>query len=316
MTDQSPTANSVRDDIDNPAGRDGELMIDGRTQVFLEHRGRLFAVAYRMLGNVLDADDVLQEVWGHWVRVTREVVHNPVGYLVRATVNESLDRLTSIRRRREVAAPTWLPEPQVEQFYATGVAVGTTPPADGADDPASAAMLADSLSIAMLVVLQTLSPLERTVYVLREAFGYEHTEIAGRLGRSTVAVRQLSHRARRHVRRRERRYEVSDQEHQALTQRFLGAAQGGDVGALIDVLAADVDTGTDSGSTATYAARPIVRGQDKLIRLLGEVTTKGRMPEPTVRACRVDGILGAALRAEGCRAVSWSPNRPATAVDR
>lgn len=165
MTDKSRTANTVREGPDNPAGPKGELAIDRRTQVFLDHRGRLFAVAYRMLGNVADAEDVLQEVWGDWVRVTREAIHNPLGYPVRTTVNESLDRLASIRRRREVAAPTWLPEPRVAQFDEAGVAVGTAPPADDAGDPASPAMLAESLSIAMSVVLETLSPLERAVYV-------------------------------------------------------------------------------------------------------------------------------------------------------
>lgn len=263
--------------------------VDALTAVFQEHRGRLFAVAHRMVGSVADAEDVLQEVWLGWVRGRRDEVGSPQGYLVRATVNRSLDRLASPARQREVGIPTWLPEPAVTAW------------APEAPDPADAAQTADSVSLALLVVLETLSPLERAVFVLREAFGYEHAEIAAMLDRSPAAVRQLAHRAREHVRARRPRFatDVDEPRRRALTERFVRAAQGGDLTTLMRLLAPDVEFRTDGGGGRVQAARQVVRGRDKVVRLLSGLVARGWMPPFEVRPCRVNGGPGHLLVQDG-----------------
>src|SRR4051812_18005741 len=148
------------------------------TEVFEAHRGLLFSVAYRMLGTVADAEDIVQDAWLRWSGADRAKVEDPAAYLVRVVTNTAIDRLRSARVRRESYVGPWLPEP-----------VLTTP------DVAEDVELADSVSLAMLVVLETLSPLERAVFVLREVFGFSHAELAATLGRSEESVRQVAHRA-------------------------------------------------------------------------------------------------------------------------
>jgi RNA polymerase sigma-70 factor, ECF subfamily len=222
-----------------------------RDDVFTEHRALLFTVAYEMLGSAADAEDVVQDSWLRWSQVDRDEVHDPRAYLVRVVTRQALNRLRTLRRRREEYVGPWLPEP-----------VATTP------DVAEDVELADSVSFAMLVVLETLSPLERAVFVLREVFGFEYAEIAAATERTPDAVRQLASRARRHVEaRRPRTADVTAGDHDAVSERFFTAVTTGDVQGLMDVLAPDVVLITDGGGFKKAALRPI-HGADKVFRFL------------------------------------------------
>jgi len=224
---------------------------DGATRVFADHRELLFSIVYNMLGSVADTEDVLQETWLSWASRDPDRIGNPRAYLVRIAVNQALARQTVLTRRRETYVGQWLPEPLV----ASG---------DAADD----ALRSESVSMALLVVLETLTPLERAVFVLHEVFGYAHTEIAGMLGRSPSAVRQLAHRAREHVQARRPRYQVDSRTQQRVTERFVAAAFGGDLDALLEILAPEVTLWTDGGGKATAAGPRPVHGRDKVARLL------------------------------------------------
>ncbi|GLZ09179.1 RNA polymerase sigma24 factor [Actinomadura sp. NBRC 104412] len=236
--------------------RQGDPAELGAQEVFTEYRELLFAVAYNMLGTVSDSEDVLQETWLSWASARHDTIADPRSYLVRITVNQALRRLRQVRGGREVYVGPWLPEPLV-----TGTSLARV------EDTADAVGRTESVSLALLVVLETLSPLERAVFVLREAFGYEHTEIAEVLGRSPAAVRQLAHRAREHVQARRPRYEPDPRVRRAVTDRFLAAALGGDLAELMEVLAPDVTMWTDSGGHLRAAHRPI-QGRDKVARLI------------------------------------------------
>jgi RNA polymerase sigma factor (sigma-70 family) len=190
------------------------------TRVFGEHRDLLVGVAYRVLGTVTDAEDAVQEAWVRWSKVDPAEVANSRAFLVRVTTRLAIDRLRRAKARRESYIGPWLPEPTL-----TG------------HDVAEDVELAESVSMAMLVVLETLSPLERAVFVLREAFGMPYAEIGEVIGRKEEAVRQLAHRARDHVRERGARFEADQETHRHVTERFLEAAVGGDVEALMEVLA-------------------------------------------------------------------------------
>ncbi|MFF3917530.1 RNA polymerase sigma factor SigJ [Streptomyces sp. NPDC001852] len=244
---------------------------DAATQAFLDHRELLFAVAYNMLGSVTDAEDVLQETWLSWAGRSgagdagqaAEIEH-PRAYLVRIAVRHALARRARIARRRETYVGPWLPEPLLTD--------GPAGPAAG-EDAAEGAVRAESVSLAMLVVLETLTPLERAVFVLHEVFGYAHTEIADILGRSPAAVRQLAHRARSHVRARRPRYQAHPRVRRQATERFVAAALGGDLGALLEILAPQATLWTDGGGKAQAAPRPI-RGRDKVARALTGYATR------------------------------------------
>ncbi|MGW1594847.1 RNA polymerase sigma-70 factor [Streptomyces sp. NPDC002343] len=225
------------------------------TDVFEEHRPLLMGVAYRMLGRVADAEDVVQEAWLRWYHADRAEVREPRAYLVRVTTRLAIDRLRQAQRRGEAYVGPWLPEP-----YLTGSA-GTAP------DTADRAVLADTVSLAVLVVLESLSPLERAVFVLREAFGYPYAEIAELLERTEPAVRQLAGRARRHVAERRPRYDVDPARRRELTERFLAAAGGGDLQGLMSLLAPDVRLVGDSGGKAKAPVR-VLHTADKVGRFL------------------------------------------------
>jgi RNA polymerase sigma-70 factor (TIGR02957 family) len=228
---------------------------------FVEHRGLLFTVAYEMLGSVADAEDVLQESWLRWDTVDRATVRDARAYLVRIVTRQALNRLRTVQRQRETYVGPWLPEP-----------LGTS--ADVADD----VELAESVSMAMLVVLETLTPLERAVFVLREVFGFEYDEIAHATDRTADAVRQLASRARKHV--QARRPRVADPpDIREVAQRFVTAAATGDVQQLLDVLAPDVVLLSDGGGIRKAALRPM-HGADKVARFLDAVRPEG----PTLRA--------------------------------
>jgi RNA polymerase sigma-70 factor (TIGR02957 family) len=228
-------------------------------RVFDEHRGLLVSVAYRILGSVSDAEDAVQETYLRWSKVDPAQVSNPRAFLVRVTTRLAIDRLRRAKTRRETYVGPWLPEPILTSR-------------DVAEDVA----LAESVSMAMLVVLETLSPLERAVFVLREAFGMPYAEIADVLGRKEEAVRQLGRRARDHVQERRSRFDTDESEQRRVTERFLQATSTGDLEALVAVLSPEVTLVADGGGRALAPRRP-VRGAEKVARFLLTVATEERM---------------------------------------
>ncbi|MCC8476704.1 RNA polymerase sigma-70 factor [Streptomyces globisporus] len=251
------------------------MTVDAATEIFEEHRPVLTGVAYRMLGRVADAEDVVQEAWLRWAAAGREDVREPRAFLVRITTRLAIDRLRHLQSRRETYPGPWLPEPLVTDF-------GPTLP-----DTAERAVLADSVSLAVLVVLESLSPLERAVFVLREAFGFPYAEIATALDRTEAAVRQLAGRARRHVEERKPRYDVDPAERRDLTERFLAAASGGGIEQLLALLAPDVRLVTDGGGKAKAALR-VIETADKVGRFLLAVADEVD-PDGEVRVMELNG---------------------------
>ncbi|MGI5371465.1 RNA polymerase sigma-70 factor [Streptomyces iakyrus] len=245
------------------------------TDVFEAHRPVLLGVAYRMLGRVADAEDVVQEAWLRWSGSDRADVREPRGYLVRITTRLAIDRLRQIKARGETYVGPWLPEPYVTDF-------GDTVP-----DTAERAVLADSVSLAVLVVLESLSPLERAVFVLREAFGFPYADIAAMLDRGEPAVRQLAGRARKHVEERRPRYEVDPAQRRDLTERFLAAAADGDLEGLMALLAPEVRLVGDSGGKSRAPLR-VLQTADKVGRFLIGTAQKS-LPGLTVRFLEVNG---------------------------
>src|SRR5690348_8523499 len=224
------------------------------TDPFLAHRNLFFTVAYEMLGSASDAEDVVQETWLRWAGIDHVVVRDPRAYLVRIVTRQALNRLRSVARRREDYVGEWLPEPLL------------TSPDVGAD-----VELAESLSIAMLTVLETLGPAERAVFVLREVFDTSYDEIAEAVGKSPAAVRQIAHRARDHVAARRPRTAVSPTEQQVAVDRFLAAIRSGDLRGLLDVLAPDVVVVADGGGLVATVRRPI-HGAERVADLLIRVS--------------------------------------------
>ncbi|MEV5490355.1 RNA polymerase sigma-70 factor [Streptomyces bobili] len=251
------------------------MTADTLTDVFEEHRSFLLGVAYRMLGRVADAEDVVQDAWLRWAAADRGDVREPRAYLVRVVTRLALDRLARIKARNEAYVGPWLPEPYVTDF------------GDTVQDTAERAVLADSVSLAVLVVLESLSPLERAVFVLREAFGYPHADIAAVLDRSESAVRQLAGRARRHVDERRPRYDVDPVQRRELTERFLAAATEGDLEGLLDLLAPDARLVGDSGGKSKAPLR-VLESADHVGRFLVGVSRKG-VPDMSVRVIELNG---------------------------
>lgn len=246
---------------------------DAPEAVFTAHRSRLVAVAYRLLGSFGDAEDVVQEAWLRWGRVDTATVADPEAFLVRTVSRLALDRLRRIAARRESYVGPWLPEPVL-----TG----------GRDDPAAQAERAASVSLAMLVVLETLSPLERTVFVLHEAFAYPAAEIAEIVGRSPAAVRQLAHRAREHVTARRPRFPADPAVRRAATERFLHASVEGDLTALLELLAPDATLWADGGGKIKAPRRPI-HGADKIARFFVAIGREALAPGSSVEIVEVNG---------------------------
>lgn len=263
------------------------------TETFVAYRNLLFTVAYELLGSAADAEDVLQETWLRWVKVDLNQVHDPRAYLVRITTRQALNRLRTMKRRRETYVGPWLPEPLL-----------TTP--DVADD----VELAESVSMALLLVLETLSPTERAVFVLREVFNFGYDEIAATVDKSPVAVRQIIRRARQHVEARRPRQVVSSRQARAALEAFQYALETSDVQGLLDVLAPDVVLVADGGGVKQAPLRPIT-GADRVARLfLGglakvevEITSRPTMvnghPALLVRLNgEIDGVLAVCVEEE------------------
>jgi RNA polymerase sigma-70 factor (TIGR02957 family) len=258
---------------------------DSAADIFQYYRDLLFAVAYRMLGTVADAEDAVQDAWIRWSSAPRGDVAEPKAYLVRIVTNTALDRLRLAKARRESYIGPWLPEPLL-----TG------------PDVADRTELAESVSVAMLVVLESLTPEERAVFLLREVFGFRHAEIAETLGRSEAGVRQLAHRAREHVQARRPRFEVDSGQQREVTQRFLAAAMGGDLHELMAVLAPDVVMVSDGGGKAQAALRPII-GAAKVARFLLGISDRPYMGiergDLTVETVAINGSTGLLVTGHG-----------------
>ncbi|GAB3589467.1 RNA polymerase sigma-70 factor [Angustibacter peucedani] len=244
--------------------------------MFVVHRRLLFTVAYEMLGAASDAEDVVQDTWIRWDAIgadARAEVRDPRAFLVRMVTRKALDRLRADARRREDYVGEWLPEPLL-----------TAP--DVADD----VELAESVSFAMLTVLETLTPTERAVFVLREVFDTPYDEIAEAVDKSAAAVRQIGHRAREHVAARRPRMDVSRGEQQQVVERFLAAVTRGDLQGLIDVLAPDVVLVADGGGVAQAVTAPVV-GAKKVANLMRAFPKFGAGAQ--VLPVQLNGALGA-----------------------
>ncbi len=272
-------------DNDRSARWDEGVQTDPATDVFQEHRPVLMGVAYRMLGRVADAEDVVQEAWLRWSSADREQVREPRAYLVRVTTRLAIDRLRQVQARREAYVGPWLPEPLATDFVTA------------APDSADRAVLAESVTLAVLVVLESLSPLERAVFVLREAFGYPYAEIATVLERGEAAVRQLAGRARRHVEERRPRFEVDPDRQRDLTERFLAAAAGDDLDGLLRLLAEDVRLVGDSGGKAKAPLR-VIETADKVGRFLLGVA-RGGIPAAEFVFTELNGGVALLVLSEG-----------------
>jgi RNA polymerase sigma-70 factor (TIGR02957 family) len=267
---------------------------DPATETFVAYRNLLFTVAYEMLGSAADAEDVLQETWLRWVKFDVGQVRDQRAYLVRITTRQSLDRLRTMRRRREAYIGPWLPEPLLT-----------------APDVAEDVELAESVSMALMLVLETLSPIERVVFVLREAFDLGYDEIAAAIDKSPAAVRQIAHRARQHVDARRPREVVSPSEIRAALEAFQRAVETRDLQGLLDVLAPEVVLMGDGGGVKQATLRPII-GAEKVVRYFfggfgkpeGTLTVDPAMvngnPALVVRLDgEIDGVM--AIRVEDAR---------------
>ncbi|WEO99570.1 RNA polymerase sigma-70 factor [Streptomyces sp. FXJ1.172] len=242
-------------------------------ELFEEHRPELFGIAYRMLSSAADAEDILQDAWLRWSTVEVGSVAHPRAYLCRIVTNLSINRSQSAAAQRESYVGPWLPEPLVS-----------------APDASGGVERAEAISLAMLVVLETLSPLERAVFILKEVFGFGYPEIAGMLERTEASVRQVGSRARSHVQARRPRYDAPAEVRRKVTDEFLAACVGGDINRMMALLAPDVTGWTDGGGKVRAALRPIF-GADKVARwILGVISTS--IPDAGVREVLVNGLPG------------------------
>ena len=267
-----------------PEDRGGSMSRDGRpdpaTEAFVAHRNLLFTVAYEMLGSAADAEDVLQETWLRWAGVDLDTVHDQRAYLVRITTRQALSRLRTLGRRKESYIGPWLPEPLLT-----------------APDVAEDVELADSVSMAMMLVLETLTPTERAVFVLREVFDLAYDEIAAAVDKSPAAVRQIAHRARAHVAARRPRGMVSPAQTRDALEAFQRAAETGDLQRLLDILAPDVVLLGDGGGVAQAVRVPVV-GAGRVARLL--TIGLGRIAAAaSLQQAQVNGYPALILRLNG-----------------
>jgi len=254
---------------------------DSALAVFEEHRPALFGIAYQMLGSVADAEDVLQDAWLKWSSVEPGRVRQPRAYLARTVTNLALNRLTSAVARRESYVGPWLPEPLVAAEV----------------DAGRAAEQGDELSLALLVVLETLSPVERAVFVLKDVFGYSFAEIAGMLDRSEASVRQVASRARSHVQARRPRYDAPAGVRRRITDEFLAACMGGDLNQMMELLAPEVTAWTDGGGKIRAALRPL-HGAGNVARWILGILQRP-IPEPGIHPVLVNRQPGVLITSSG-----------------
>lgn len=219
---------------------------------FDQFRPLLFTIAYEILGSAADAEDVLQDSFLRWLDADQDAVEHPRAYLVQIVTRQALNQLRTVRRRREEYVGNWLPEPIRTEH-----------------DASHDVLLAESVSMAMLLVLETLGPTERAVFLLSEVFGHSLVEIAEMIGKTDAAVRQIAHRAREHVQARRKRFQPDAEANQAIITRFLLAARTGEVQTLMDVLAPDVVQISDGGGRVIVAGRPIIGAEPVAKFLIG-----------------------------------------------
>jgi len=250
-------------------------------EAFETERPRLGRLAYRMLGSVAEAEDVVQDAWLRWRGAEAQAIDDPAAWLVRATTRLCIDRLRAAKTRREAYRGPWLPEPLVEDFAVT--------PLERAEE----------VSVAFLMALERLSPLERAVFLLHDVFDADYADIAETLERSEVACRQLAARARTHVRDARPRFEVSGDEAARLALAFMDAARRNDLTALKGLLAEDAVLISDGGGKRKAALRPMV-GRDDVIALISGLAWRGSIPMAgDIRLARINGAFGVVLQADG-----------------
>ena len=260
-------------------GMIGEDRPDSATEAFLTHRNLLFTVAYELLGSAADSEDVLQETWLRWAGVDLGTVRDQRAYLVRITTRQALSRLRALGRRRESYVGPWLPEPLL-----------TSP------DVAEDIELAENVSMAMLLVLETLTPTERAVFVLREVFDVAYDEIAEAVGKSPAAVRQIAHRARAHVAARRPYGVVSPAETRDVLEALQRAVETGDLQRLLDILAPDVVALSDGGGVVQALPAPVV-GAGRVARLLAVLDRLGAAV--SLQVAQVNGHPSLIVRRNG-----------------
>jgi RNA polymerase sigma-70 factor (ECF subfamily) len=249
-------------------------------------RPLLFTIAYEILGTATESDDVLQESYLRWAEVDLDTVRDTKAFLAQLVTRQALNALRASSRRREEYIGPWLPEPLVLTEGDAG-------------DPSADVLLAESVSMAMLVVLETLTPDERAVFVLREVFGFSHDEIASAIGKSAAAVRQMAHRAREHVQSRRKRFEPVDlEESNRVTEQFLTAAATGDMDGLLALLAPDAVYTADSGGKASAARRPVVGAQKVAAMLIGLFRAGERVPGLTFERISCNGEPAVMIRSD------------------
>lgn len=248
---------------------------------FVTHRSLLFTVAYEILGSAADAEDVLQESWLRWADVEQSEIRDARAFLVTVVTRKALNRLRDLSRRKEEYVGEWLPEPLLT-----------------APDVSADVELAESVSFAMLTVLETLGPTERAVFVLREVFDVPFDEIAEAVGKTSAAVRQIAHRARNHVSARRPRTEVTPAEQQEATTRFLAAVQSGEMQPLLDLLAPDVVFVADGGGRVAAARTPLV-GREEVSKFLGRLGYALAKWSATADAVHVNGAPGLRVELRG-----------------
>jgi RNA polymerase sigma-70 factor (ECF subfamily) len=246
-----------------------------RIEHFDLHRPLLFSIAYRMLGSVMDAEDIVQEAFVRWQQASEAEVRSPKAYLSAIVTRLCIDQLRSARAQREEYVGPWLPEPL---------------PSERAPDVAHTAVLEESLSMAFLVLLESLTPTERAVFLLREVFDYDYDEISHLVGKSEANCRQIAHRAREYVAARRPRFERSPEQEERLTGSFLDACMGGDMEGLLELLAEDIVLWSDGGGKAHAALNPI-HGSDRVARFFLGILGK-TPPGLVVRQTRVNGQPG------------------------
>lgn len=271
--------------------------LDETAAQFQAMRPRLFGIAYRVTGSAAEAEDVVQDVWLKWQDYDRDSVEQPEAFLVTTTTRTAINVLNSARVRREAYVGPWLPEP-----------------IDTASSPELEAEHNESLSLAVLLLLESLSPSERTAFVLREAFGYQYSDIAEMLGATQTAVRKLVSRARRHL-ADGRRVPASPSQHQRLLSSFLAAARSGDVDELHRVLAADVVSLTDGGGEVAQAARIAVTGQDRVAKFVAAFST-WFWDTVEVRFAELNGEAALVMVADGATVATLSIRATDEGIDR
>lgn len=246
-------------------------------ELFETHRSKLFGIAYRMLGTIAEAEDAVQDTYLRWQQSnSKDVISNIEAYLVTTITRLCIDHLKSAKVNRENYVGTWLPEPLIEQRNA-----------QAESEPEAAQELAQTLSYAFMMLLEQLNPVERAVYILREAFDFRHDEIAKILGRSSADSRQLSRRARQRLRQNEKRFEKTEEDQEALFARFLDAAAGNDLQPLFAFLAEDIALYSDGGGKVRAALR-VLEGKARVIEFIERVLTQ-QDPASEISLCRVNG---------------------------